>query len=94
MSNHLINSEDVNFISDKFNELKKNINKNSFLFKKIDVKGINFYKNKYFSDNNDLNFFLKNLINITNEEFIEVVKQSIPEKQPIYYSENKFKILN
>ena len=93
VSNNLISSEDVNFISDKFNELN-NINKNSFLFKKIDVIGINFYKNKYFSDNNDLNFLLKNLINVTNEEFIEVVKQSIPEKQPIYYSENKFKILN
>jgi hypothetical protein len=41
----------------------------------------------------DLNFLLRKIIKISNEESLEIVKQSIPEKNPILYVENSFKIL-
>ena len=48
---------------------------------------------KKFTDLQDLNFLMKNILKISNEESIEIVRQSIPEKNPILYTETSLKIL-
>ena len=46
-----------------------------------------------FSDLEDLNFLIRNILKISNEESLEIIGQSIPEKNPILYTETSFKIL-
>jgi len=41
----------------------------------------------------DLNFLIRNILKISNEESIEIIRQSIPEKNPIVYKETILKIL-
>ena len=48
---------------------------------------------KNFTDMQDLNFLIRNILKISNDEFLEIVKQSIPEKNPILYKEISLKIL-
>jgi len=41
----------------------------------------------------DLNFLIRNILKISNESSLEIISQSIPEKNPILYTEKSFKIL-
>jgi len=41
----------------------------------------------------DLNFLIRNILKISNGESLEIIRQSIPEKNPILYTEKILKIL-
>ena len=93
ISNYLINGKKLEKISEKFFNLKSKKDKSAFLYAKVDIKNINSNKIEYFSDLKDLNFLITNILKLSNEESIEIIRQSIPEKNPILYTETSFKIL-
>ena len=93
ISNHLIDGKKLETISKKFFNLKTNKDKSSFLYAKVDIKDGNSNKIEYFSDLEDLNFLIKNILKISNEESSEIIKQTIPEKNPILYTEKSLKRL-
>ena len=93
ISNHLIDGKKLETISKKFFNLKNNKDKSAFLYAKVDIKDENFNKIKKFTNLKDLNFLIKNILKISNEESIEIIRQSIPEKNPILYTETILKIL-
>jgi len=41
----------------------------------------------------DLNFLIRDILKISNEESLEIIRQNIPEKNPILYTEIILKIL-
>ena len=77
-----------------FFNLKNNKDKSAFLYAKVDTKDENFKKIEYLSDFEDLNFLIRNILKISNEESLEIISQSIPEKNPILYTEKSLKSLN
>jgi len=93
ISNYLIDSKKLEKISKKFFDLKSNKYKSNVLYAKVDIKDVDSNKIEYFSDLQDLNFLLKRILKISNEESIEIIGQSIPEKNPIIYTEKSLKIL-
>jgi len=93
ISNFLIDSKKLETISKKFFNLKSYKDKSSFLFAKVDTKDENSNKIGYLSNFEDLNFLIKNILKISNEESLEIISQSIPEKNPILYREKSLKIL-
>ena len=93
ISNFLIDSKKLETISNKFFNLKSKKDKSTFLYSKVDIKDENPNKIEYFSDLEDLNFFIKNILKISNEEYLEIIQQSFPEENPILYSETSLKIL-
>ncbi|MCR8536708.1 MAG: hypothetical protein JJ833_008800, partial [Prochlorococcus marinus XMU1424] len=92
ISNFLIDSKKLETISKKFFNLKSYKDKSTFLFTKVDIKDENFNKIEYLSDLEDLNFLIRNILKISNEEYLEIISQSIPEKNPILYTETSLKI--
>ncbi len=93
ISNHLIDGKKLEKISKKFFNLKSNKDKSTVLFSKVDIKNGNSNKIEYFSNLQDLNFLIKNILKISNEESLEIISQSIPEQNPILYKETILKIL-
>ena len=93
ISNYLIDDKTLEIISKKFFNLLSNKDKSAFLYAKVDIKDVNYDKIEYFSDLEDLNFLVRNILKISNEETLEIIKQSIPEKNPILYVEKTLKIL-
>ena len=93
ISNYFIDGKKLETISKKFFNLKRNKDKSAFLYAKVDVKDGNSNKIEYFSDLQDLNFLIRNILKISNEEYLEIISQSIPEKNPILYTEKILKIL-
>ena len=93
ISNFLIESKKLEAISKKFFNLKSYTDKSNFLYAKVNIKDKNSNKISYLPDLEDLNFLIKNVLKISNEEFQEIISQSIPEKNPILYTESNFKIL-
>ncbi len=93
ISNHLIDGKKLETISKKFFNLKSNKDKSAFLYSKVDIKNGNSNKIDYFFNLQDLNFLIKNILKISNEESLEIISQSIPEKNPILYKETILKIL-
>jgi len=93
ISNYLIDGKKLETISKKFFNLKSNKDKSAFLYAKVDIKDKNSNKIKKFTDLQDLNFLIKNILKISNEESLEIMSQSIPEKNPILYKETILKIL-
>ncbi|MBO6973015.1 MAG: hypothetical protein JJ843_04235 [Prochlorococcus marinus CUG1434] len=93
ISNYLIDGKKLETISKKFFKLKGNKDKSAFLYTKVDVKDGTSNKIEYFSDLQDLNFLIRNILKISTEESLEIIRQSIPEKNPILYTEKIFKIL-
>ena len=83
----------VTFLVEKFFHLKSNKDKSAFLYAKVDTKDKNSNKIEYLSDFKDLYFLIRNILKISNEESLEIISQSIPEKNPILYTEKSFKIL-
>jgi len=93
ISNYLIDGKKLETISKKFFNLKGNKDKSAFLYAKVDTKDENSNKIEYLSNFEDLNFLIRNILKISNEESLEIISQSIPEKNPILYKETSFKIL-
>ena len=93
ISNYLIDGKKLETISEKFFNLKGNKDKSAFLYAKVDVKDRNSNENDYFSDLEELNFLIRNILKISNEESLEIIRQSIPDKNPILYKETILKIL-
>jgi len=93
ISNHLIDGKEFEKISKKFFKLKNNKDKSEFLYSKVNIKDGNSNKIEYFSNLQDLNFLIKNILKISNEESLEIISHSIPEKNPILYKETILKIL-
>ena len=93
ISNNLIDSNKLEKISKKFFNLKSNKDKSAFLYSKVYIKDGNSNKIEYFSNLQDLNFLIKNILKISNEESLEIISQSIPEKNPIIYRETILNIL-
>ena len=92
ISNCLLDSKKLETISKQFFNLKSYKNKSTFLYAKVDIKDENSNKIGYLSDLEDLNFLIRNILKISNEEYIEIISQSIPEKNPIFYTETRLKI--
>nr|WP_075439189.1 hypothetical protein [Prochlorococcus marinus] len=93
ISNHLIDDKKLEKISKKFFNLESNKDKSAFLYSKVDIKNGNSNKIEYFSNLQDLNFLIRNILKISNEESLEIISQSIPDKNPILYKETILKIL-
>ena len=92
ISNHLIDGKKLEKISKKFFNLKSHKDKSAFLYSKVYIKNGNSNKIGYFSNLQDLNFLIRNILKISNEESLEIVRQTIPEKNPILYKETILKI--
>jgi len=92
ISNYLIDGKKLEKISKKFFNLKSYKDKSAFLYTKVDIKDENSNKIKYLPDLEDLNFLIRNILKISNEEYLEIISQSIPEKNPILYTETSLKI--
>ena len=93
ISNYLIDGKKLETISKKFLNQKSNKDKSSFLYSKVEVKNGNYNKIEYLSDLEDFNFLIRNILSISNEDSLEIISQSIPEKNPILYKELTLKIL-
>ena len=93
ISNYLIEGKKLETISKKFLNLKNKKDKSSFLYAKVDIKDDNSNNIEYLSDLEDLNFLIGNLLTLSNEDYLEIIRQSIPEKNPIIYKESTYKIL-
>ena len=94
ISNYLIDDKKLEKISKKFFNLKSNKDKSAFIYAKVDSKNENSNKIENLIDLEDINFFIRNILKISNEESLEIISQSIPEKNPILYTEKRLKILN
>ena len=92
ISNYLIDDKKLEKISKKFFNLKSNKDKSAFLYAKVYIKDETSNKIENLSDLQDLNFLIRNILKISNEESIEIISQSIPEKNPILYTETILKI--
>ena len=92
ISNYFIDGKKLETISKKFFNLKSYKDKSTFLFAKVDIKDENSNKIQYLPDLEDLNFLIRNILKISNEEYLEIISQSIPEKNPILYTETSLKI--
>jgi len=92
ISNFLIDRKKLETISENFFNLKSYKDKSTFLFAKVDIKDENSNKIKYLPDLEDLNFLIRNILKISNEKYLEIISQSIPEKNPILYTEISLKI--
>jgi len=92
ISNFLIDRKKLDTISKKFFNLKSYKDKSTFLYAKVDIKDKNSNKIKYLPDLEDLNFLIRNILKISNDEYLEIISQSIPEKNPVLYTETSLKI--
>ena len=93
ISNYLIDHKKLEKISKKFFNLKSNKDNSAFLYAKVDIKDVNSNQIEYFSNLKDFIFLIRNILKISNEESLEIIKQSIPEKNPILYIEKSLKII-
>ncbi|MDA9700621.1 hypothetical protein N9V02_02035 [Prochlorococcus sp. AH-736-L23] len=93
ISNYLIDDKKLETISKKFFNLKSNKDKSAFLYAKVYIKDETSNKIENFSDLQDLNLLIRNILKISSEETLEIIRQSIPEENPILYREKILKIL-
>lgn len=94
ISNTLVNEADIDLISNEFFSLREDNHAKYFLNKKINLKNPYSIQPENFSYLENINYFFKNVINLSIIEFKAIIKQSIPETAPIYYSEIILKIFN
>ena len=92
VSNSLINKSDIDLIANEFLNFKGDSQAKYFLNKKINLKNPYPIEPKNISYLKNINYFFKNVINLSILEFTEILKQSIPETVPIYYAETNLKI--
>ena len=93
ISNSLLKDQDIDLISKEFLNFVGDSQGKYFLNKKIIVKHPYTIQSKNISLIENINYFFKNVIDISIQEFKSIIKESIPETIPLYYSETKFKIL-
>ncbi len=94
ISNNLINEEDIDLISNEFFSLRGDSHAKYFLNKKLNLRNPYSIQTKNFSYLENINYFFKNIINLSIIEFKAIIKQSIPETAPFYYAETNLKIFN
>ena len=94
ISNTLINEEDIDLISNEFFSLRGDSHAKYFLNKKLNLRNPYSIQTKNFSYLENINYFFKNIINLSIIEFKAIIKQSIPETAPFYYAETNLKIFN
>ncbi len=94
ISNTLVNEADIDLISNEFFSLRGDSHAKYFLNKKLNLRNPYSSQTKNFSYLEHINYFFKNIINLSITEFKAVIKQSIPETAPFYYAETNFKIFN
>ncbi len=94
ISNTLVNEADIDLISNEFFSLRGDSHAKYFLNKKLNLRNPYSIQTKNFSYLEHINYFFKNIINLSITEFKAVIKQSIPETAPFYYAETNFKIFN
>ena len=94
ISNTLVNEEDIDLISNEFFSLRGDSQAKYFLNKKINLKNPYSIQAENISYLENINYFFKNVINLSIIEFKAIIKQSIPETAPIYYAETNLKIFN
>ena len=94
ISNTLVNEEDIDLISNEFFSLRGDSHAKYFLNKKLNLRNPYSIQTKNFSYLENINYFFKNIINLSIIEFKAIIKQSIPETAPFYYAETNFKIFN
>jgi hypothetical protein len=94
ISNTLVNEADIDLISNEFFSLRGDSHAKYFLNKKLNLKNPYSIQTKNFSYLENINYFFKNIINLSIIEFKAIIKQSIPETAPFYYAETNFKIFN
>ena len=94
ISNSLVNEADIDLISNEFFNLRGNSQTKYFLNKKLNLRNPYFIQTRNFSYLENINYFFKNIINLSITEFKAIIKQSIPETAPFYCAETNFKIFN
>ena len=94
ISNTLVNEADIDLISNEFFSLRGDSHAKYFLNKKLNLRNPYSIEIKNFSYLENINYFFKNIINLTIMEFKAIIKQSIPETAPFYYAETNLKIFN
>ncbi len=94
ISNTLVNEADIDLISNEFFSLRGDSHAKYFLNKKLNLRNPYYIQTKNFSYLENINYFFKNIINLSITEFKAIIKQSIPETAPFYYAETNFKIFN
>ena len=92
ISNNLINDEHIDLIKKGYINLKGDNYPKYFLNKKINLENPYSIKFNNISYIEDINYFFNSLLSVSVMEFKELIKQSIPEKIPFYYSEANLKI--
>lgn len=92
ISNSLINDSDIDLISKEFMNFRGDSHGRYFLNKKIHLKNLYSIQPENVTYLENINYFFKNIINLTVIEFKAIIQQSIPEKNPIYYAETNLKI--
>ncbi|MDC3094159.1 hypothetical protein OA387_03800 [Prochlorococcus sp. AH-716-M10] len=92
ISNTLVNEADIDLISNEFFSLRGDSHAKYFLNKKLNLRNPYSFQTKNFSYLENINYFFKNIINLSIIEFKAIIKQSIPETTPFYYAETNFKI--
>ena len=90
----MVNEADIDLISNEFFSLRDDSQAKYFLNKKINLKNPYSIQPKNISYLENINYFFKNVINLSIKEFKAIIKQSIPETAPIYYAETNLKIFN
>ena len=94
ISNTLVNEEDIDLISNEFFSLRGDSHAKYFLNKKLNLRNPYSIQTKNYSYLENINYFFKNIINLSIIEFKAIIKQSIPETAPFYYAETNLKIFN
>ena len=92
MSNYLIDDKNINLFSKEFFESRNNSDKSNLIYAKVDIKSSNTNEIKYLSFLKDLHFLFSYIFEMPKGEYIEIVKQSIPERNPILYTETTLKL--
>ncbi len=92
ISNTLVNEADIDLISNEFFSLRGDSYAKYFLNKKLNLRNPYSFQTKNFPYLENINYFFKNIINLSIIEFKAIIKQSIPESTPFYYAETNFKI--
>ncbi|ABM71400.1 Conserved hypothetical protein [Prochlorococcus marinus str. MIT 9515] len=92
IGNNLVNEAEIDLISKEFFNFRGDSQAKYFLNKKIDLNHPYSIQAKNISYLEKINFFFKNVTNVSSQKFTEIIKQPIPETTPLYYEEINLKI--
>ena len=92
ISNSLIADEDIDLISKEFFNIKGKTYPKYFSNKQINLKNPYPIQYQNFSYLENINYFFKNVINLSLIEFKAIIKQSIPYRTPLSYTETNLQL--